>query len=424
MRHELIDGVARGKAVLYICTESSDPVAAAIENVTYAPALNAAPYAGGDGTDSTRQTEFAAIADLAEDGEVAGFPTGPWVPSGGRRDSTFGALSIARCPGCAVSAGPCGQRRRPRCVPSHAGGVPGRRPVPPELLGRPFTFAMAAAVGIGPDVLRGARFWTPVPGVRAATELDDSLEVRCRALALLVGEATFSHLTAARLCDLPVPGRCGPLGLPLDDEPLEVTCAVLPPRISGVRGHYGEVGADVRTLGNGLRVTTGARTWADLAPRLGLDDVVVLGDAVLRHGWAGLVELTAWAARPRRRGAGRMRAAIALLEPRTDSPMETRLRLLIVRAGLPRPAANLDVVVDGAWLARPDLSYPTLRIAIEYDGDHHHRTDRRQWQRDIGRRRVLEDAGWLLVVVTADDVLRRPRETVELIRRAIASRAA
>lgn len=259
-------------------------------------------------------------------------------------------------------------------------------------------------------------------GVRASAELTDSLEVRCRALALVADTATFSHLTAARLCDLPVPGRCGPLGLPLDDEPLEVTCAVLPPRLAGVRGHYGRVGADVRTLDSGLRVTSGARTWAELVPRLGLDDAVVLGDAVLRHGWADLVELTAWAARPGRRGAGRMRAAIPLLEPRTDSPMETRLRLLIVRAGLPRPAANVDVVVDGGWLARPDLSYPALKIAIEYDGDHH-RTDRRQWQRDIGRRRGLEDAGWLLVIVTADDVLRRPHEIVARIGRAIARRA-
>ena len=192
-------------------------------------------------------------------------------------------------------------------------------------------------------------------GVRASAELTDSLEVRCRALALIADAATFSHLTAARLCDLPVPGRCGPLGLPLDDEQIEVTCAVLPPRLAGVRGHYGKVGADVRTLDSGLRVTSGARTWAELVPRLGLDDAVVLGDAVLRHGWADLVELTAWAARPGRRGAGRMRAAIPLLEPRTDSPMETRLRLLIVRAGLPRPVANLDVVVDGGWLARPVL---------------------------------------------------------------------
>lgn len=254
--------------------------------------------------------------------------------------------------------------------------MPGRRPVPPHLLTRPFTLAEAAAYGVGPDVLRGARFWTPVRGVRAAVQLADCLQVRCQALALLADGAAFSHLTAARLCDLPVPR--GALG-----EPLEITTAATRPRIAGVRAHQGDVGADVRDIG-GLWVTSGARTWADLAPRLGLDDLVILGDAILRRGLAELVELTAWAARPGRRGARRMRASIPLLEPRTDSPMETRLRLLIVRGGLPRPDANRDVVVDGAWLARPDLSYPGLRIAIEYDGDHH-RTDRRQWQRDVGR---------------------------------------
>lgn len=146
VRYELIDGFARGNAVVYISTESSDPGAAAIENVTYAPALNAAPFAGGDGSDSaraglaaitngqtgagnpqrqglnsallgdaggplnvlawtpnqgrysplwdvhltqwvagqtpTRQTDFAEIADLARAGRVSAFPTGKWGPSG------------------------------------------------------------------------------------------------------------------------------------------------------------------------------------------------------------------------------------------------------------------------------------------------------------------------------------------------------
>jgi very-short-patch-repair endonuclease len=71
---------------------------------------------------------------------------------------------------------------------------------------------------------------------------------------------------------------------------------------------------------------------------------------------------------------------------------------------------------------RPDLSYPDLRIAIEYDGDHH-RTSR-QWRSDRARRQLLEDAGWIVLEFTADDVLRRPEQTVERIRRAIAGRAA
>ena len=299
--------------------------------------------------------------------------------------------------------------------------MPERSALPTQLLNGPFTVAEAAALGVGPDVLRGARFRSLAHGVHVRVDHEDGLVLRCQALALVLPpDAVFSHLTAARLCHLPVPGRCGPLGWPAD-EPLEVTCSQRAARHDGVHGHVGQVTTHVRRIEHGLRVTSGAKTWADLAPRLGLDDLVVLGDAALRHGWADLVELTDMAARPGRRGSRRMRAAIPLLEPRTDSPMETRLRLLLVRAGLPRPQAGRDVVVDGEWLARPDLSYPSLRIAIEFDGDHH-RTSRAQWQRDIGRRRMLEDAGWLLIVLTADDLFRHPELTVARVRRAVVAR--
>lgn len=298
--------------------------------------------------------------------------------------------------------------------------MPAPQAIPHALLGSPFTVEQARLAGVSRDVLRGSRFWSPHYGIHVSTDEPDSLVCRCRALARAVPDVTFSHLTAARLCHLPVPGLCGPLGIP-DDEPLEVTSAGTPPRWRGVRGHRSVVDANHIELRHGLRLTSGGRTWADLSARLGIDDLVVLGDAVLSRGMASVVELTALAARPRRRGVSRMRAAIALLEPRTDSPRETRLRLLLVRAGLPQPTANLDVVEDGEWLARPDLSYPQLRIAIEYDGAHHH-TDRRQWRSDITRRRLLEDAGWLLIVVTAEDLDRHPEAIVERVRRAIASR--
>jgi hypothetical protein len=145
VRYKLTDGLARGNAVVYVSTEASDPGAAAIEDVTYAPTLNAAPFAGGDGTNSaratlaaftngpigttnpqrqglnsallgqgdplnvlawtpnqgrysplwdvhlstwapgqqsTRQSEVAKIADLAAAGKITAFPSGPWGASG------------------------------------------------------------------------------------------------------------------------------------------------------------------------------------------------------------------------------------------------------------------------------------------------------------------------------------------------------
>lgn len=55
------NGFARGKPVKYVSTDSSLDVAAALEDVTYAPALNAAPFAGGDGTDSARASLAAFV---------------------------------------------------------------------------------------------------------------------------------------------------------------------------------------------------------------------------------------------------------------------------------------------------------------------------------------------------------------------------
>ncbi|MBM7820461.1 hypothetical protein JOE63_002938 [Cellulosimicrobium cellulans] len=84
------------------------------------------------------------------------------------------------------------------------------------------------------------------------------------------------------------------------------------------------------------------------------------------------------------RGIVRCREAIDLVRPGTDSSMETRTRLLLVQAGLPCPQVNVPAHDDGGqFLALPDLSYPELRIAIEYDGDVH-RTDPATWRRERG----------------------------------------
>jgi hypothetical protein len=54
-------GYANGRLVKYISTDASVSDAAALENATLATALNAAPTAGGDGTDSARTTLAAFI---------------------------------------------------------------------------------------------------------------------------------------------------------------------------------------------------------------------------------------------------------------------------------------------------------------------------------------------------------------------------
>jgi very-short-patch-repair endonuclease len=108
-----------------------------------------------------------------------------------------------------------------------------------------------------------------------------------------------------------------------------------------------------------------------------------------------------------------------LLTRGAESPQETYLRLVLVRAGLPRPQTQVPVYADdGAVVAYVDMGWPDLLIGVEYDGDHH-RADRRQYVRDIRRLELLEELGWLVIRVVAED--RRP-DILRRVRRAMAER--
>jgi hypothetical protein len=103
------------------------------------------------------------------------------------------------------------------------------------------------------------------------------------------------------------------------------------------------------------------------------------------------------------RGVARVPEVLALASPYSGSPMETRLRLLIVDAGLPRPRVQW-VVQDAAartavWL---DLAWPELLIGIEYEGDIHTGSDR--VLRDVGRYTRLVDRGWRIYRYTKLEV--------------------
>ena len=104
-----------------------------------------------------------------------------------------------------------------------------------------------------------------------------------------------------------------------------------------------------------------------------------------------------------------------------ESPMETRLRLLLTRSGLPEPRLNPAIRIGDQTL-HPDLLYPQWRVAIEYEGEQH-RTDERQWRHDIWRREVFEDAGWRQIRVTKDDILKEPEALLARVARILAKRA-
>jgi hypothetical protein len=154
----------------------------------------------------------------------------------------------------------------------------------------------------------------------------------------------------------------------------------------------------------GVTVTSPARTALDLACRYPLDKAVAAIDALSRATRLASADVEILAARyPGRRGIRRARRALSLVDGGAESPRETWLRLLLVRAGFPRPQTQIPVYDECAQLvAELDMGWQEIRLAVEYEGDHH-RTDRRQFNKDIRRSEALSDLGWLHVRVTAED---------------------
>lgn len=153
----------------------------------------------------------------------------------------------------------------------------------------------------------------------------------------------------------------------------------------------------------GVAVTTPARTALDLACRYPVDKAVAAIDALARATALKVCEVEVLADRYRgRRGIRRARVTLPLVDGGAESPRETWLRLLLIRAGFPPPQTQIAIHAYGELLACLDLGWEEIKLAVEYEGDQH-RTDRRQFHRDIARLEALTALGWIVVRVTAED---------------------
>lgn len=286
-----------------------------------------------------------------------------------------------------------------------------------DVLGWPEVFRGSAAVAAGLTTwgrLRGPRYVRLFPDVyaRADQKIDYALVSRGAGL-LAMPAGAVAGWSAAELYG----ASCAPLNAPA--EVLVVRSGRLRPR-PGLLVHRDTVGPDELTELDGLTVTTPLRTAWDLARRLELVEAVVAVDRIANTARFApdLVRYTSLRY-PRARGNAQVAAVLAHADARSGSPAESRLRMLIVLAGLPRPQAQW-VVPDpvsrtAVWL---DLAYPEHRIGIEYEGAHH--TERDAVLRDAGRYTRLVDAGWRIYRYTKHEIRDEPRRIVADIRRALA----
>lgn len=284
------------------------------------------------------------------------------------------------------------------------------RHIPDELLSGTFTLGEARGLGIGRRELRTPR-WRHVAYNRyrwAALEVDEDLPLRILLGSLPAGSA-LCGFSAARVLGLDV-------SLPRRPE-------VIVPPDGGVAARRQAtirrviLTRDDVTMTRGLPVTTPLRTCFDLAARLSVVEAVVTVDMALHQG---LFDLESWAsytnAHRGRKGVAGARRTLEHVEPKAESPMESRLRMLLVRAGLPRPQAQVALHdVHGNFAGRPDLYYPDARLGLEYDGQNH----RDRLISDNRRQNRLQRIGVTILRYTAADLTERPAAVVGEVRAAL-----
>lgn len=304
-------------------------------------------------------------------------------------------------------------------------------PLPRGLTGTAFSTRSALEAGVSRRRLRASDLDTPFRGVRAPAgstiAASPAAEHRRTAFLALCGayceraapDEFFSHVTAARIWDLSLPSTL--------EERRGLDVAVFapanPPQGEGVRGHRLSRATSLKTR-EGLPCVPPVEAWVELAALLSVGDLIVAGDALMRrkHPLAAPEQIVDALARSfRRPGTRRLRAAALLIRPGTDSPMETNMRLVLIRGGLPEPQIGYTVHDrDGFFVGTPDLAYVEEKIALDYEGDIH-RVNKSTFREDIERREMFQDAGWRHIRVT-NAHLGAPHRLVDRVSFALAQR--
>lgn len=236
----------------------------------------------------------------------------------------------------------------------------------------------------------------PTPLWAGATWLWEA--TRLRGFRLLRPDVVGTVWTAARLYGLPVPNR-------VRDHALHIAGDASCIRVNrpGIVLHRHQ-----RLNHNDffdLPLLAVPHLLIEVAPFLDILELVQMGDAVVSTRFSGpktsIEHLRAeLASRKQVRSRKLLEQAISLLRNTVDSPRETWLRLWIIRNGFPEPHVHPEVHshIKNITL-HPDLGYPGIKLAIEYEGDHH-RTSPEQFAGDIERRQLIEAEGWTILRVS------------------------
>ena len=275
--------------------------------------------------------------------------------------------------------------------------------------GHPFRSFHAGALGLSRyelAELRRLRLVRPVfRGVVVDSRVEDTRLLRCQSLALVLpthGVICHSSAAWARKID----------GFQPKDRFLLTPQCMVPhgtsrsrhAGVSCIEGYLADRDVDIV---EGVPMTTCERTTVDLMRRLRRPYALSVADAMVRAELVTIEELTRRIRRLKRYpGIRQARELVLLIDPRAESPGESWLRLRLVDAGFPFPRLQYEVIDHrGRVIARIDLAYAEIRLAMEYDGAAYHSHDEDR-SHDDERRDLLSDAyGWRVEPAGKADIL-------------------
>jgi very-short-patch-repair endonuclease len=280
----------------------------------------------------------------------------------------------------------------------------------------------ALAMGMSPHQVdrrvRAGRWERLRPGIYRITGVPRTDRGDLLGAVLAVG-GTASHRSAAWLAGL------------IDDPPdvHEITAD----RGASARRHRlrvhrtDDLASSDRCSVDGIAATNATRTCVDLGAVLTVPELEHAIHRALHLRLTHVDRLISrflQLARPGRTGCRTTRAVLVRLDPAlapAESDLETLLLKVLHEHGLPEPARQHRVTVDGRTF-RIDLAYPALRLAIESDGFAFH-GDRSAFESDRERQNLLVLAGWTVLRFTWRQICSQPAWVAEQVRRAIARAA-
>lgn len=275
--------------------------------------------------------------------------------------------------------------------------------------------------GLGPSLIQkrvaAMRLNVLLPGVYTLGPSQLNLQARYQAAVLAGGPcAALSHRSAAALWGLIPPA--GPIEILRSSSPDHPNSKLT----GGPHGtsdriviHRSRVfGPSEYEIHNGIRTTTLARTFLDLASTMSFIELEAAFTEAERLGLVRMKEVQKMAARGRGwKGVGKLRRLIKTWNPDlrdTKSFLEIAFARLCQDQDIPLPEINVRV---GNMEA--DCLWRKPALIVELDSYRHH-SSRRAFERDRRKTRRFEKLGFRVLRLTYRMVIDEPDETAEAVR--------